>query len=176
MRMVRVQTRRYPRLLCDVRGYSMVEMMVALSVAAIIMAIAIPRLRTQRVNIQTAYRQVIAAFRIARANAISKSTHYQVSFPDSTHVKISPMYEPTPGSGVWVVDTTKVQTQVLPNRTTINAAAVNTLVEFNSRGIVTNSTIPTPAAGQAPQVDVQDTYGATKSTQVWPSGQIYGLQ
>ena len=146
------------------RGYSVLEVMVTLCIAATLIAIAMPMWRANRMNILTARLMVLANLRIARANAITKSLHYQVSFPDTGHVTLAGMLQNPAGSGTWVVDTTKVQTSALPKQTQVSAAALTTTVQFNTRGMVTNATTLTT-------IQLTDSFGNTKSLQVWPSGQ-----
>jgi prepilin-type N-terminal cleavage/methylation domain-containing protein len=147
------------------RGYSLIEVVVTLSIIATLIAIAMPMWNANRMNILTARRMVLANLRLARANAITKSLRYQVSFPDAGHVALSGMLQNPAGSGTWVVDTTKVQTSALPANTQISAAALSTTVQFNTRGMVTNASTMTG-------IGLTDSFGNTKSLQVWPSGQI----
>ncbi|MBI4515895.1 MAG: prepilin-type N-terminal cleavage/methylation domain-containing protein [Deltaproteobacteria bacterium] len=153
------------------RGYTLIEILVTMSVMAVMAAIALPHFDSRRLEINNAQRLLIANLRQARFNAISKSIHFQVSFPQNDHVVVSRMKENPAGSGTWEVDTTEptnVQTTSLPAGTTVKSAAVGTTIEFNSRGIVLNM-------NTAKQVDVQDTFGVTRSLQVWPSGQVNEL-
>ncbi|MGD0948199.1 MAG: GspH/FimT family pseudopilin [Candidatus Binatia bacterium] len=136
-----------------------------LSIVAILGAIAVPSWKASQMNILTARRMVLANLRLARANAITKSLHYQVSFPDAGHVTLSGMLQSPAGSGTWVVDTTKVQTSALPANTQVSAAALSTTVQFNTRGMVANATTMTA-------ISLTDSFSNTKSLQVWPSGQI----
>jgi Tfp pilus assembly protein FimT len=145
------------------------QVMVTLTIAAILSAIAVPAFKSNRMNIVTARRVVLATLRLARANSITKSLHYQVSFPsDMGHVTLSGMKQSTPGSGTWAVDPTKVQTTALPANTSVTASSQAITVEFNTRGMVVK---PTP--GPTPlQLSVSDTFGMTNSLQVWPAGQM----
>jgi Tfp pilus assembly protein FimT len=142
--------------------------MVTISILAIVTATAVPRWNAGRMNILAARRMVIANLRLARANAITKSFHYQVSFPDAGHVSLSGMRQSPANSGTWVVDTTKVQTSALPARTQASAAALSTTVEFNTRGMVVNASTMT-------EIRLTDSFSSTKSLQVWPSGQTNEL-
>ena len=118
-------------------------------------------------NIVSARRMVVANLRLARANAITKSIHYQVSFTtDKGSVKLSGMVQPTPPATTWTVDTTKVQTTVLPKSAQVSTSSV--VVEFNTRGMVVNSSAVT-------LISLTDSVGNTKSLQVWPSGQIHEM-
>ena len=141
-------------------GYSLIELVVTICIVGVMAATAMPMWNASRMNILTARRMVSATLRLARTNAITKSVHYQVSFPDSGHVSLSAM---TLNAGNWVVDTTKVQTSPLPSGT--QPSVVSTKVEFNTRGMVVNTSTMT-------QIKVTDSFGKTKSLQVWPSGQI----
>ena len=146
------------------RGYTLIELTVSLSVIAILAAIAIPEWRASTMNILVARRMVLANLRLGRSNAITKSVHYQVSF-DASHVVLSAMYQSPAGSGNWVVSTTNVQTSPLPAGTQVSQAAQSTVVEFNTRGMVVNATT-------MKQISLTDSFNNTKSLQVWPSGQM----
>lgn len=148
-----------------VRGHSMIELMVAVSILAVLARIAVPLWKASAMNIVTARRMVVANLRLARANAVTKSIHYQVSFTAST-AKLSGMVQPTPPSTTWTVDSTKVQTNALPNSTQVSTPSV--VVEFNTRGMVANSSTMT-------LISLTDSFGHTKSLQVWPSGQIHEM-
>jgi Tfp pilus assembly protein FimT len=145
----------------------MVELIVAVSILAILMRIAVPLWKASSSNIMTARRMVVANLRLARANAITKSVHYQVSFvADIGAVKLSGMLPPTPPATTWTVDSTKVQTSALPKSTQTSTPSV--VVEFNTRGMVVNSNTIT-------LITFTDSFGHTKSLQVWPSGQVHEM-
>lgn len=149
------------------RGNSLIELMVALSILATLVHIAVPMWRAGSMNIVTARKVVIANLREARTNAITKSVHYQVSFAaDKGAVTLSKMLQPTPPATTWAVDTTKVQTSALPKSTQVSTPSV--VVEFNTRGMVVNSSAVTV-------ISFTDSFGHTKSLQVWPSGQVHEL-
>lgn len=155
------------------RGYSALELAVTLSLASIMAMIALPRWNSQRLQIQTAHRMLIATLRIARSTSITKSVHYKVTFPDSTHITLTKLMESPAGSGTWIADTAATpKTEVLPNITSFSSATIGKAVEFNSRGIVVTNTLVTPSGAAAPRADVTDTFGITKSVEVWPSGQV----
>lgn len=154
---------------CAARGFTLIELVVALTISAILVGVAIPRMRPRTVNILATQRLLIATLRLARTNAISKSVHYKVSFPSVTQVQVARLQETAPGSGVWQADAAyPAQTITLRPSTSIKATLVGTSVEFNSRGIAL-------ALVGAWQVDALDTFGVTKSLQVWPSGQVNEL-
>ena len=147
-----------------VRGYTLIEVVVVLSILAIFLRTAMPMWNANTMNILTARRLVLANLRLARGNAITKSLHYQVSFPaDQGHIALSGMLQNPAGSSTWAVDSTKVRTNALPTNTQVATPAVT--VEFNTRGMVANATAMTV-------ISVTDSFGNTKSLQVWPSGQM----
>ena len=152
----------------DGAGHTLIEMVVVLSILAIMAAYAVPEYRASRVHINNTQRLLLANLRLARTNAISKSVHYQVAFPSATQMQVSRMVENPPGSGTWQVDTTNVQTIPLPTSTQVKSTVVGTVYEFNARGITVNLSTPQ-------QIDLQDSFGLTKSIQVWPSGQVNEL-
>jgi prepilin-type N-terminal cleavage/methylation domain-containing protein len=153
---------------CCIRGFTLIDVVTTLSVIAILAGIALPRFDNRRVDIMAAQRLVIAKLRLARTNAITKSVHFRVSFPTASQIQVASMQENPPGSGTWQVDSSNVQTIPLPNVTQIQSSEVGTSIEFNSRGIAVNLTAPQ-------QIDARDTFGVTKSLQVWPSGQVNEL-
>lgn len=148
------------------RGYTLIELVVGLSIVGILAAVAIPHLTPRTMNIIATQRLLIANLRLARTNAISKSVHFKVSFPSTTQVQVARLKENPAGSGVWQADAASpAQTITLPASTSVKATVVGTSVEFNSRGLAVSLTGPW-------QVDAQDSFGVIKSLQVWPSGQV----
>jgi prepilin-type N-terminal cleavage/methylation domain-containing protein len=150
------------------RGYTMIEVVMTMAIVGIIAAIARPHFDARRLQIVTAQRMVIANLRLARTNAITKNVHFQVTFPASQQLRVSRMIETPAGSGTWLVDSTNVQTIPLPPVTQVASGVVGASFEFNSRGFPLN-------LNAVRQIDLQDTYGATKSLQLWPSGQVNDL-
>jgi hypothetical protein len=126
---------------------------------------ALLMLNTSALGVFLARRTVLVTLRLARANAITKSIHYQVSFPDAGHITLSGMRKDPAGSGAWVVDPAKVQTIALPALSQVSAASLSSRMEFNSHGLVANATAMT-------QISLTNSSGTTKSLRVWPSGQI----
>jgi prepilin-type N-terminal cleavage/methylation domain-containing protein len=164
------------RLCGGTAGFSLIEMVVTVAVLSIVIGITLPNFDSRRVAVLAAQRLVIAQLRIARTNAITKGVHYMMEIPTSstTQFKIEGMVL---NGTIWQVDSTKVQTMTLPTNTQFAAAALNTRVEFNTRGMaVTTTTADGPAHPPATkQVDITDIFNVTKSLQAWPSGQINEL-
>lgn len=116
-------------------------------------------------QINAAYRLVIAQLRGARSNAITRSTHFTVAFPTADRLVVERMQQV---GGVWIVDSGDVRTITLPSATQLASSVVGTSVEYNSRGVAVNLAAPR-------QIDVVDAFGVTKSLQAWPSGQVNDL-
>ncbi len=148
-------------------GFSLIEVLVAIVVFGVIALIVAPHLDARRMQINTAYSEVIANLRLARSNAITKSVHYQVEFPSATQVRLERMKQ-DPATGEWQTDDTKVQTITLPSATALSSAVVGARYEFNTRGMTVNITGPQ-------QIAVKDGYGVSRTLEVWPSGQVNEL-
>lgn len=84
------------------RGFSMIELMIALTIILIVSAIAITQLtpNLQQARVDAAMREVIATFRQAREYAIANRRYVQVSFPANNQIQVTQMNTLTPGAGV----------------------------------------------------------------------------
>lgn len=136
-----------------------------MAIFGVIAKFAIPHFDARRMQIMNAQRLAIASLRLARTNAVTKSVHYQVSFPNATQMRVSRMVENPAGSGTWQIDDTTTQTISIPTPAQFKSSAFGKSVEFNSRGFAVN-------LNNSLQIDAQDTFGVTKSIQIWPSGQV----
>jgi prepilin-type N-terminal cleavage/methylation domain-containing protein len=154
------------------RGFTLTELVVTFSILAVLILIALPRWDARRLNILEAQRMALADLRLARSSAITTSMHFQVTFPAVTYMQVARMKEEPAGSGTWVVDSNHVQDISLPSGTQVKLSGTETLqslsVEFNSRGLAMGLAAPQ-------SIDLQDSFGRTKSLQVWPSGQVNAL-
>jgi len=147
------------------QGYSVIELLATISILVVVLAIALPRYRTERLQIVTAQRLIVANLRLARASAINESGHTQVALASANELGVAPMVENPLGSGLWQVDASRRRSVTLPTATQFASAAVGTVVEFNSRGFAVNLTGPV-------EIVTADKFGATRTLQVWPSGQV----
>jgi len=146
-------------------GFSLVELLVTISIFGILVKVAVPHLDRGRMQITTAQRLVIAQLRLARANAISKSVHFRVEFPARTQIKVERMLLV---GGAWQIDVNNIQTVTLPTPVQLASTIVGSNVEFNTRGLAGNLVQPL-------QINMTDSFGVTKSLQAWPSGQVNEL-
>lgn len=84
------------------RGFSLIELMIAITIILIVSAIAITQLtpNLQQARVDSAMREVIATFRQAREYAIANRRYVQISFPANNQIQVTQMNTLTPGAGV----------------------------------------------------------------------------
>lgn len=151
-------------------GFTIVELLVAIAVIGIMVAIAVPRLNSSMMNLTTASENMSGDLRIARANATGRGMHYRVTFSSNSY-SIQRLRSVVDASGnkTWVNDGSP-QTVQFPNTVSVVAGAGST-VEFNSRGLVEPPTVGTTAA--VVDITLRDSNTSQSRTiQIWPSGQI----
>lgn len=167
--------KRAVRRITSARGYSLVEVIVAMALFGVLARIAVPHFDTRKMQINASQRMVIASLRMARAKAITKSVHFRIDFLSATQVRVAQMVQDN--AGVWNIDSTKTTTTTLPASTRFASgtqcispcqAIIGTNIEFNSRGISTN-------LAAVEQITLIDDFGKSKALQAWPSGQINEL-
>ncbi len=150
-------------------GFSLVELLVILSIVGILVAVAIPTMNRSMLNLSSSVGEFEANVRISRGNATGRGVHYRITL-HSDYYEIDRLHL---SGGAWVHDPAfSVQTIHFPPRITITTGAGKSF-EFNSRGLLHSAVVGTPAA----QVDVtmrDSKTSETKSVGVWPSGQIIG--
>lgn len=144
------------------RGYSLVELLVAVGIFGVLAAMGLPHLDTRRNDIQSATKQVIADYRWARTRAITSGTHFAVEWVSTNSYKIMRMKE-VPGG--WAMDEA-VKHVTLPSH--INYTWYwPSVQEFNTRGMMITTTYPLW------QLFWDSDYYGWHMVSVWPSGQIY---
>ncbi len=153
------------RRLLGTQGYSLFELVTALSIFGIIATIAVPHFDSRRMQIITAQRLLISKLRAGRAAALTKGVHYRLEFTTANQVSLQPMKLV---NNAWVIDAQNAQSIPLPSTTQLPTNLVGSNIEFNTRGIAVNLTQPQ-------KISVTDTFGVTKSLQAWPSGQVNEL-
>jgi prepilin-type N-terminal cleavage/methylation domain-containing protein len=150
------------RLLSNVAGYSLLELVVALAILGILAATAIPHPDVQRERANTAIKGVVANLRLARASAITTGTHYAFAWIDLHHYQIQRLQQ----SGASWTSSAVIKDITLPGDVQMWSSWPQT-IEFNTRGMA----VSTDYVGG---VFVWDTtYYVWREALVWPSGQIY---
>jgi prepilin-type N-terminal cleavage/methylation domain-containing protein len=83
------------------RGFSMIELVVVVSIILIVTAISITQLKPnlQNARIDAAMRQVLETLRQAREFSITNRRYVQVTFPANNQVRITQLNTLTPGAG-----------------------------------------------------------------------------
>jgi prepilin-type N-terminal cleavage/methylation domain-containing protein len=150
------------RLLSNVAGYSLIELVVALGIFGILAATAIPHPDVQKERANTEIKSVVANLRLARASAITTGTHYAFAWIDVHHYQIQRLQQ----SGASWTSSAVIKDITLPQDMWIWSSWPTT-IEFNTRGMA----VSTSYAGWIYLWD--STYYVWRDAQVWPSGQIY---
>jgi len=126
------------------RGTTLLEVIVAASLMAIVLAIAVPNLPALGApfTLRTASQQVAADLMATRMRAIARNTRYQVSFNTAAATYVI-QRETAPGQFV-----SEGGTQALPHGAALGGVAANPI--FDTRGMLTaplTVTVTVPGAG-----------------------------
>jgi len=83
------------------RGFSLIEMMVAMMIILIVSAIAVTSLKpnVQQARLDASMREVLDTFRQAREYSIENRRYVQISFPANNQMQLTQMNTLTPGAG-----------------------------------------------------------------------------
>jgi prepilin-type N-terminal cleavage/methylation domain-containing protein len=83
------------------QGFSMIELMVSLTIILIVSAVAITSLKPnlQQARVDAQMREVVDTFRQAREYAIRNRRYVQISFPANDQVQVTQLNTLTPGAG-----------------------------------------------------------------------------
>ncbi|MBM4258990.1 MAG: prepilin-type N-terminal cleavage/methylation domain-containing protein [Deltaproteobacteria bacterium] len=150
-------------------GFSLIELIVIVSIIGILVMIAVPNLNRSHMNLMAGREELEANIRMVRGNATGRGVHYRVTLhPDSYEIDRLKLA----ADGVtWVHDSLySVQTVQLPKNITITTGA-GMAFEFNSRGLLEKQADGTPAVQVS--VTLRDSRdNSTQSVSIWPSGQI----
>ena len=151
------------------RGVSIIELLVAIGIASVVMALALPRLNQSALNLPIAEQNLIADIRMARASATTRGARFQVSLSAESY-SIQRLQDDD-NDGVWEPDSGfSAQTVELPAGITVTVGA-DAEIEFTTRGLLADQSDGTPAP--IVEISLHDSYeGETRMMEVWPSGQI----
>jgi len=145
------------------RGYSLVELLVAVGIFGLLAALGLPHLDTRRQDIQTTAAQVIADYRWARNRAITSGVHFGIEWTSTNSYEVQRMKQAA--NGTWSKDVA-VKHVTLPSY--INTAWYwPSVQEFNTRGMMVTTTYPIY------QMFWDSNYNGWHMLSLWPSGQIY---
>jgi prepilin-type N-terminal cleavage/methylation domain-containing protein len=83
------------------QGFSMIELMVSLTIILIVSAVAITSLKPnlQQARVDAQMREVVDTFRQAREYAIRNRRYVQISFPANDQIQVTELNTLTPGAG-----------------------------------------------------------------------------
>lgn len=143
------------------RGYSLVELLVAVSIFGVLAAAGLPHIDTRRQDVQTVTKQLIGDMRWARTRAITSGAHFAVHFSDTQTYEIQRLKQV---GTAWTVDAV-VKEVTLPGH--IEIFLWPDTFEFNTRGMM----ISTATASYPSIVDMK--YSGWHTLSIWPSGQVY---
>lgn len=157
-----------PFVLDSQHGMSLIELLVAIGILGLLVALALPRLNSRQLDLSTATQDLVGNLRIARANASGRGAHYLATFSSSSY-SIQRLQD-NDDDGVWEPEGPSLQVD-LPGGVSLTVQDGDGVVEFNARGLIE------PNAGDAVAeierltlTDSRD--GRTQQVEVWPSGQV----
>jgi prepilin-type N-terminal cleavage/methylation domain-containing protein len=150
------------RSLKAVRGFTLLELLVAIALLTVMAGTALPSLPRKPYAVWTAQTQVLAELRRARNDALTKGDHFRV---DITGASSFVTYRMTLVAGAWVPNGAPVRTGSLPDGI-LFLTGVGKQFEFTTRGLMV-----TPDAATTLFMEDPDT-AISRGVTVWPSGQV----
>ncbi len=154
------------------QGLSLVEVMVAVTILALMIALAVPNFNRSGWNRMNAAESLAGNIRLARANAVSRGARYRVTL--SSHFYLVQRLQDDDGDGVWEPDSAFATQEVeLPSGVTITEGA-SAEIEFTSRGLLaplSDGTLPDVISIYVSSVSESQ----SEAIEVWPSGQVQRL-
>lgn len=143
-------------------GYTLIEVLVGMAVFGVLISTALPHYHADRLQLGAAQWQVLAVLRDARALAISHNLHFAVRVAAADRLVVQRLRQV---GTAWEPDGDPLRTLRLPSPASVASDDVGARVEFNGRGVAVNLTTPR-------RIGLQDSFGAAKALEVWPSGEI----
>jgi prepilin-type N-terminal cleavage/methylation domain-containing protein len=144
------------------RGFSMIELVVVVSIILIVTAISITQLKPnlQNARIDAAMRQVLETFRQAREFSIANRRYVQVTFPANNQLQITQLNTLTTGAGGInpVLDTVTLASPLI---FTLDGMPDTPDAYGNASAIVFESVANGPVGGMVFQSDGEFLDGAT---------------
>lgn len=157
-----------PLALDSEHGLSLVELLVAIGILGLLVALAVPRLNSRQLDLSTAAQDLVGNLRIARANATGRGAHYRATFSSDSY-SIQRLQDDD-DDGVWDPDGSPSQVD-LPDGISLTVQDGDGVVEFNTRGLIEPN--PGDAVAEIERLTLTDSQdGRTQQVEVWPSGQV----
>ena len=145
-----------------VHGFTLVELCVAMALFAILVGTAMAAFPRNPYAVWTAQAELVAEFRRARNDALTKGDHFKVVLTSPTTYAT---YRMSLVGGVWVPNGGPVRTGTLPNGAEMTTG-VGGQFEYTTRGLML-------APGAATTITLEDDENAhQRAVTVWPSGQV----
>lgn len=121
----------------DSSGFSAVELVVALGILAVAMAIVVPRLSPQPYYFDTDVQEFVDTLQVARALALSRTGHYRLRVTSASAYVIE---QGIFGGGSWTFPTIE-RSVTLHARVGFGTGSVGQVAEFDSRGRMVGGTL-----------------------------------
>jgi len=145
-----------------VRGFTLVELCVAMGLFAIMVGTAMAAFPRTPYAVWTAQAELVAEFRRARNDALTKGDHFKIVLTGPTTYAT---YRMSLVGGVWVQNPSPVRQGTLPLGAEMTTG-VGGEFEYTTRGLML-------APGAATTITLEDEDSAHQRTvTVWPSGQV----
>jgi prepilin-type N-terminal cleavage/methylation domain-containing protein len=158
-------TREAARRLATGGGYTLIELLVGISIFSIVALVGLPHVDTRREGINMAVQHLIADLRLARARAITSGTRHAIAFTGSHAYELQRLA--MNAAGTWELDQVVKTVQLADGIKAFVPDTPDERVEFNTRGMMISS--PQPLL----PVLADEHHQVERRLAVWPSGQIY---
>ncbi len=146
-------------------------MVATVGVIAVLMAITVLGLSRRHVDLESAHQELTNVVRELRLRATVKGVHYRLE-PQSSSFELRRLHD-TDGDGLWDSDPAFSPKLVeLPPGISIAVTKLSggaTALEFDTRGVAVD---PLGAGAEVVRLTLTDANFATRTVEVWPSGQV----
>ncbi len=154
------------------RGMTMVELLVTISILAVMIAVAVPKLNKSVLDLPVTEQNLMGDIRLARANATSRGVHFRVSVSTSSY-SVQRLQDNN-NDGVWEPDSgfPAQVTEMPPGISLSLADGSSSVLEFTTRGLLADNSDGTPAGIVTIYIHKTLDGDETKTVEIWPSGQV----
>ncbi len=146
----------------DVRGFTIIELLVAMMLFAVMVGSALAAFPRRPYAVWTAQADVVAELRRARNDALTRGDHFRVVV---TGPSTWETYRLSLAGGVWIPAATPVRAGTLPSGIEF-MTGIGKQFEFTTRGLML-----TPGAATTLVIEDVATY-TSRGVAVYPSGQV----